>query len=65
MEAFITEAERWGKERERGGKFEEPTRQECGALFGSKRLSERNVESQSVLESDWRWRGGISRRVGI
>lgn len=57
VEAFITEAEGWGKERERGGKFEKPTRQECGALFGSKCLSERNGEFQSVPEGDWRWRG--------
>jgi len=47
LEAFITEAEGWGKERERGGKFEKPTRREYGALFG---LRERKVESQSALE---------------
>ena len=35
VEVFITEAEGMGEERERGGKSEEPTRQECGALFGS------------------------------
>ena len=35
MDVFITATGRM--EKEKGGKFEDPTRQECGALFGRKR----------------------------
>lgn len=42
------EAQRTREGEERGGKFEKPTRQESGALFGSKQVKQGKGEVPSL-----------------